>query len=1395
MLVLAPVLLAGSIALGEGVPNAAGLRNDLAQWAVRELPGISRLFPAKKPINPRGSSGVELIFLYAQPEPRRTVEFPKVVANIKYTRNPRRPYVVPETKGTAPFYWFASTVHIRVTAPARGGLRPASGSPTGREIAEKYTRERAEARRRNRGPNGARSSASFLSKRWFLNAKHQDLHTVVDLELFAVHHPRDYLGAEGEVIAYRHRGIHRGPPVEYYNGFINKVAHGDFCTGIEAIAFVPVGSEGVRLTLSWKEQRNPGVQARLMDVAEADRIMTALVRFVQQKVGTATPGVPDADVAEVREPDSDPDPGEDVPVVTPHESPGRVCGDIVDLMVQLGELQREMLYIRSELRAGVVALEEKRQMRDDLRETIGIVERSGGGTETWRELLADVERDIAELEEERDRRLRRAADEWNLLSQKLENVQGTWKDDPEISRDLEGFWTHLRKRAQVSELELLLAAGKTEEFQRKLPAALRDPDLNARAMELRALDLVDRGRMAESLYALRLGKKRHAESATIEHLLKGVEVAYLKQIAAKATGDGARLHAQWNAFAGEDDDHGLVWHFFFDSLQNTWRWGTGKLDRLEEVHARGVNRAAMEHNGIELMLRLRRRGMSFDEIRNLYPEKLGKLLAEIAPERGTPGSNIVENFSIALEMAFENEDVKRLLSDDKSLMQIDTTRSYYSSQEDFENGWIESGLDLVSAKNALLILGPFTKLGSLPGMMARVASRFGVVSPDKIALAEQAGSLTMQEWVYARPFMQTAAKRIAQSRAGGVLRESQHMLRALRYDSPTLVRMGTAVGGFTASVGANFLLMEGLGHLGETVGGDYGRLAGELAAGVIGLPGMGSTARLQQRWERSMGALRNAKAEREVTESVLKALRAPVHEASERLANGGRLSASQRQALQRAADEADDAAAAIRSMSESAGSAADEASVLASSARAAAAGKVDEAVAASRAAKVIQTEADDVAKVVQQSEQRLARASPAAGSSRSAAMSGARPPGAPAPLHKPPRVKPAEPPKPLEPLTAPQPRPPQPRRTPVSRTVEELQDAAEKAMATEQFDDAVALLSTAARHPAATVSEKKLVLSALEEARTAARGDKVFGLMSLQRGTRELAEEADQAMVPFTKDQVDDIAAKGTLTKLEGAGGAYKVSVDGRAVAVWKPASRGGFDDLYVEGQLISELLYSRLARRLGLRVPHAQFYVGPNGQPGVLIRWIPSSRNLSEFSEGAHLALKKQLAGFRPLQVMTGNYDIHLGNFKVDKAGRVWAIDGGLSCLMTPTDPHALAWLRSRAPALGRARNGVPDNMSWSRWLRDFYDEMGKNTDDKLCRETYTPVRRLNELLLGPQMRRSAQDLQAVSDEELFKLVREIMQHTSKETGRGGEILRTLIERRNNLGSLLNERWAGALP
>jgi hypothetical protein len=223
-------------------------------------------------------------------------------------------------------------------------------------------------------------------------------------------------------------------------------------------------------------------------------------------------------------------------------------------------------------------------------------------------------------------------------------------------------------------------------------------------------------------------------------------------------------------------------------------------------------------------------------------------------------------------------------------------------------------------------------------------------------------------------------------------------------------------------------------------------------------------------------------------------------------------------------------------------------------------------------------------------------------------------------------------------------------------------------------------------------------------------------------------------------------------------------------------------------GQEIAEVLASRIARKLGLRVPYAEPWsvVRKEGgvlieEQGVLIKWVQGSDKLEKFTPGARAALKEQMAKFRALDVLMGNYDCHMGNYLVDEAGTLWKVDYGMAHVRTPSY-RANDFMSRNAPEM----TPIGDNLlDWTRLNRDWFNHIRQRPEIK------KDVRFLDDLIKGSDMADVAKKIRDLPKRELEKIIDTVVLDKTQ----AAEIKMTLRTRLENLEKLLNERWPGAMP
>ena len=1048
----------------------------------------------------------------------------------------------------------------------------------------------------------------------------------------------------------------------------------------------------------------------------------------------------------------------------------------------LGRTEKDLVYLKASLWAGQIRL---RELRDELADYTKTRDKAltDGLKMYLNERIFQASTEVAELEAEQRKLMVNAMGRWQETLGNLDAKIAESEDFPAFQSALRNLRESVVQKQSLSELEVLLSGGLSQEFRAKANQAVAaHPALESPVLMLKVADLVERGQGREALYAARLGQERFPDNPAFNLCAEEMETSYLRMISAKAAGDGAEIHRAWNGYAGTVTDS-YVREFFFGGLTKPLQYFTGQADALETLHGNATDRAVMEHNGIEVILRLRAKGLSFDEIRGLSSEQLRQRAGELFGDQVDLSAESARGLSLALRAAFRNDDVQRVLTQNKQQFDVDLGRSYYGAEE-YDSGILEYAVDAVNVKNVILFFGPSAVVSygaRQPGMMAQLAQRMG--APEKLAQAFSpgTGAVTVREWIGARPTMQAMAAALGRTRGGKAALQGLETLRYMRYDAPGAVQFGTGL----TEAAAQMVMFEAGGKVGHALSGEFGEFIGQALVMLAGNPIADVQAASEKELLATAEQMQRTRAAWERQNQVLKKLRAPIHQSVEAAAAGDTLVLAERQALQAAVNEADTLALKVgESALEQA--TADEASALASAGRHVLQGEEDLAKLADDLAEGIERNADEAAESLVAGERATRRL---------AANAPPEPPGPP------PRARTGQvaleneswPTKGsqtrrLDRSQRPVTETPGPEPPPLPEPVEAPLKLGDAAMTEERFGDAVAHYRTAFRE-AETNAARAEAYTKMRDARGAAQYTQVMESRARRMNMQEVARKADQAMEPFgpvERRALQDIQYEDTIPMKGSAGGPRKV-VDkgGRALGVWKPkgvADGRSFGQMNEDGQLIAELLFSRIARRLGLRVPHAEPYTLTqvvNGQvvrhEGVLSRWIPQPRQLSQLTQAARMTLTSKMAKIRALNIYLGNYDVHMGNYIVDRAGNVWGIDAGMAVLATPTDAIS-SWSRL-VPGLDTTGT---DALVYSRLLRDWYPA------------TRPQIRQLDELMRFEDMVGVADDLKALDSTALGAEIEAVM---GAHHPMFGEVNHTLDTRRLLIRRLLVEGFDTAPP
>jgi hypothetical protein len=189
----------------------------------------------------------------------------------------------------------------------------------------------------------------------------------------------------------------------------------------------------------------------------------------------------------------------------------------------------------------------------------------------------------------------------------------------------------------------------------------------------------------------------------------------------------------------------------------------------------------------------------------------------------------------------------------------------------------------------------------------------------------------------------------------------------------------------------------------------------------------------------------------------------------------------------------------------------------------------------------------------------------------------------------------------------------------------------------------------------------------------------------------------------------------------------------------------------------------------------------------GVVIRWIPGTRQFNDLSPGARAALARSVAPYKAAAIYSGNYDLHMGNFVYDRVGRVWHIDYGLACLKTRRSPEELDWIRQFMDLPPAAHKTHTADLDFALLMRDAY------RNGRLVKEE---VVELDRLLRGQDMREVAARIRRVNEGQIDAWLEGVVKRDTEAdlAAEIADIKQGLEARRRNLEWLL-EPWPGAMP
>lgn len=314
-----------------------------------------------------------------------------------------------------------------------------------------------------------------------------------------------------------------------------------------------------------------------------------------------------------------------------------------------------------------------------------------------------------------------------------------------------------RDLSQRLPLDMALASSDPDAMRRAAEEADRQ-GLSVKARLIQAQIYRANGDVVAALYAIRQAVADDPNSGEAKLRLAEAECAFLQVALEKSQG---AIRDARNAFYGYLMERGFAakdnaagentWYSMFTN-PNQWdaetAWAvftTGLFGSFSsyfdkpgaeaDMLATDETRLTVAYMGLQAILRLRMRGHSLTEIRDMTSDQLLHWL----PLKNTRGEDYTPtqaaNLRVAINQAMKLPDVQALVKDDRTSLQLGINESYWNA-EDVGNTWIEYLGDITSVQNVLLIFLPGVKVGAAPSFII-----WGKEELAAIAAAEKAGQV------------------------------------------------------------------------------------------------------------------------------------------------------------------------------------------------------------------------------------------------------------------------------------------------------------------------------------------------------------------------------------------------------------------------------------------------------------------------------------------------------------------------------------------------------------------------------------------------------------------------------------------------------------------------------
>lgn len=431
---------------------------------------------------------------------------------------------------------------------------------------------------------------------------------------------------------------------------------------------------------------------------------------------------------------------------------------------------------------------------------------------------------------------------------------------PEVKKAMGVMKQGLVDQQDLMYIQMYFATGQREKFQAIAEDYLTRKRFVHQTYWMLAQDYLHHREMSDGLYALRKTRESYQEALAkhkgkqipldfvraglqIEDMIQRTEIGFLIAVDKKVRGEAAIVRS---VLWGELDRGELSFWNALTAGVPTWLAGYGKKHGGESgIEARADSYgvisldAATQHAGLMVILRLRVRGLTLEQIKSLNNEGLiREVYKRFKKHKLSPKQ--AKRLRALIYQGFRNPDMVRLMKRSKEEFDLYKGRPYYSPAE-FQQTWYEVGGDF--------ILNPLTMF-AIFAPCAKVTSEAGhfLMFPWPMTAAEAATCKTFVQWtagVFKIPELvhrATSTNTMLARRIQACMRfyaQSSLMTRILTEGmiQTGAIQLAALVGGLPGQVVAEVLTMLGGGDLDRAVdvlknAGIRGSAARRLAAGL-----------------------------------------------------------------------------------------------------------------------------------------------------------------------------------------------------------------------------------------------------------------------------------------------------------------------------------------------------------------------------------------------------------------------------------------------------------------------------------------------------------------------------------------------------------------------------------